>query len=155
MNTIPDEVLEALRKRVVKTTGSEDHAQDACIDLLFADLDAKPLNYIVGDLVKKYRSKAFRQKRNRKEIPVSELVSDGSSESNDDFLDGLVKHDSRLAIDIKDHVPDSLRPAIGWLELGCSLEETARLCGISYDSLRWRFHYHIKKLLRASHQTQL
>ena len=151
VNEIEDALLLKLRTRVVRVTGDEDLAQEACIDLLHADLNTKPIEFIIRDLVKKYRSKSFRKKRTRREVPVSELLGDGDAGGSEDFLDSLVDQAAREGVNLLERAPESLRPALEWLELGYSVDEAARLCGISYDALRWRFHYHIKKLLRTSH----
>lgn len=150
MNEVPDSILNSLRNRIIRTIGSEDYAQDACIELLTMDISQKPIDHLVSNLVRKYKNRWFRKMKTRREIPVSEILKNSPGANSEDFLDSLVDWQQRKGIDIKEHIPASLRKAIEFLELGFSLEEAARQCGITYDALRWRFHYYIKKILRTS-----
>ncbi len=137
---LDDSLILAVRKRVYASTGSDDLAQEACIELLNIDLDSKPIDYIIADLVKKYRRKLFYGRKMRREIPVSELVNPfNRDESSEDFIDGLTVMPIQRHLDIEKHIPDNLKEAVRWLTLGYTLEESARQCGISYEALRKRF----------------
>lgn len=139
MNDVSDELILSLRSRVLRTTGVDDYAQEACIDLLYTDLTAKPLEYIISDLVNKYKKKAARAKKRRREIAVSELLSKHNDADHLGFLDSLQEGASAPEAEPdRNRVPDNLRPLFDWVLLGYPLEIAAKLSGISYDAARKR-----------------